>query len=119
VEQSTALRLQLAAKFSSKLPLLQSEEELTVPAKGPRLQPAEIFSELQLPRPEAKVLMRPALGLARVQFVAVELVRLELESPELARLVLGLPEFVKRSVAERRPSDAARSFEYSGSNASR
>jgi predicted transcriptional regulator len=73
--------LQLAAQLSSELPLLQSEEELTVRAKGPRLQPAEIFSELQLPRPvaETMVLLTEAEPLRQQALVRVKLAQLELE----------------------------------------
>jgi len=72
--------LQLAGQLSSELPLLQPEEELTVRAKGPLLQPAEIFSELQLRRPAAEmmVLLTEAEPLRQQALAWLELARLEL-----------------------------------------
>ena len=104
VVQSTVLRLQLAAQLSSELPLLQSEEELTVRAKGPRLQPAEIFSELQPPRLEAETALLKEAEPLRQRAPAFAV---------LAPLELARPGPAKRSVAERPPFGAARSAECS------
>ena len=96
-----ALRLQLAAQLSSQLPLLQSEEELTVRAKGPRLQLAALISSAEL-QPQ-----RPEEGKARAMEQVGSKRRALVKAPPAVVLIARL------SVVERRPFDAAQSVECS------
>src|SRR3982751_5484898 len=79
---------------------------------GPRRQQSEVGKAPATQRVQLGRSKRPAL-------VSVELARLELVSVTVARLALVRPELARRSVVERPPFGAARSFEYSKSSASK